>query len=421
MNRPSLSFVLLACLVTSCGDDGFEPGVSCDSDLDCASRVCESRECVPTCAADADCTAAFPSDPAFCASGRCMRGCDDASAFRLEPDEVCQMGRITACDAVGDEYCGDCSDKCVGQRCVDGEGCGPLVDVSGACDDDDDCRTGNCSLVTGTCRVPIGAPCTVDDCDLCFTADGGWTYCSRQCGGLPVDCPVEELCIGHSETNDFTCRPPCDDACPGSCASTSGGTSFCFGFFPMEAPRRALEPCTGACAEGEGTCLDAPYCAAECDGQRGYCSPACASDADCGSGAACVSITCAEDSDGSDCGLRCLPTCDGSFRSCNPLADADCVDVANAAGGTSSVCHPLAPSESPCLTGADCRSGACSPTLRRCLRVGGGANGQRCAVAGDCDSGNCDALHCRGSSLRGDACSTDYDCAVGTCVGDVCD
>lgn len=403
------------------------PGVTCHDSTTCQTGLCSGGRCTTECVSDAACG---PELRLCGPEGVCTNPCSRERSASLDGRRACVDSVEVACSFLDDRHCDVCEDKCPTQRCIPEVGCAPLSDVDGPCLRDDDCRTGNCSLFAGVCRVPFGSSCVETNCDICISDDAGWSSCSRECYSTAdtPDCP-NRLCLGSTSTNFFYCRPTCDGACPESCARSSDlSLDYCDAApgsaWTLTAPLRPLlAPChrDSECEVGE--CVDAPSCvpqSRDCRGRHGFCSVACASAADCGTGGQCVELACPPGST-ENCGPRCLPACDPTdFEPCPGLADAECRTLPTVAGGTTPVCDPRNGLDERCSADHDCASGVCNSTSG-CGEPGGNANGSSCASNPDCASGNCQSGFCRGTALRGDPCETSWDCGVGTCTSGVCD
>lgn len=224
--------------------------------------------------------------------------------------------------------------------------CATPEPVGGPCTTDVECASGNCSSFARTCRVAEGATCTENDCDFCQTYSDGTSYCSRLCDGSDRLCGADGICLGFSDTQHYTCFPRCtgpgDASCAGECIHPGGGSSeyFCScstasGCRQHEAMHAPLAPCAayGDTFCGSGACLGHSIQGATNTFTWGYCSDACATDADCGAAGVCVNLPCAG-ADTPQCGLQCLPRCEGS--SC--YGRGVCTGLTGAAGASVMAC-----------------------------------------------------------------------------------
>lgn len=212
--------LLIACEDSAPRADASVPvktvGDACDDDDPCPESLeCNSvfGKCTRSCATDEDC------GPWLCievdgGGSECMPEC--GGALRQLPNYVCVEDRPVRCEDAGDAFdCGLCS--CGTARCVDGVGCQDRFAVGEACAFDRDCASNNCGK-SGECRVALGAPCTVDNCDRCMTT-GDWSSCSRACT-FESDCQGG-ACVGYEGTEGLHCYEACDEStdCPGPCDS----------------------------------------------------------------------------------------------------------------------------------------------------------------------------------------------------------
>jgi hypothetical protein len=187
-----------------------ELGESCGSDRDCPGGFCSEHGCSKACESSDDCDDG--DAPYVCgvdSNGQqsCVPQCPSAlQSF------VCVEGVSTSCQVASQEYCFECG--CPGDlRCEPNVGCQEKRMVGEPCRIDDDCQTTHCGT-TGICRVPAGASCDSETCDLCLVADG-WSFCSRSCKSH-LDCGGG-YCVGSGDR--FTCQPSCTPGTPdaGSC------------------------------------------------------------------------------------------------------------------------------------------------------------------------------------------------------------
>lgn len=400
-----VGLTLFVLLVASVGCRGVDPRSDfrspCEEHAECrASGIClfaetGDRSCTIRCTTDADC-GTWTCGVREAGERACLPPCDGTRPI------LCVGGISHTCAALADESlcetCG-CNSDPMRPRCDPGVGCTTRSDLGGACLEDDDCRTGNCSRYDRVCRVPLGQPCSGGaDCDRCLVdPDTGWSFCSRTCDRADA-CQSGE-CIGPRSGDDYTCRPPCA-GCPGSCATADGvGFCACDGCTIIEA-RAPGFPCATHTECGAGWCWSS-------GGEPGTCTRECGSDADCGRLARCVDIPCA-DGQTSDCGAMCAATC-------NPLLACGCVELQGSGGLPISVCDMRGSDGASCVVDGECRSLRCD--AGRCIPLSGLPNGWPCELAESCASAICVSGVCRGPQLLGDACMASEDCQVGICCG----
>lgn len=393
-----------------CGNRGeLQP---CDAGYECvifsrAPSATTTASCTKPCSTDADCTS--PVASYVCGVGpsgarQCVPSCDSGNV-------VCVDGVATACSnpALSSQHCETCGCGS-GERCQSDGKCGPLVEQGQACERDSDCKSDNCGESSKLCRVPVGSQCDASNCDRCMT-QGTFSFCSRECTG-GRGCSGDFACLG--ESSYYSCRPPCNDACPGSsnlggsyqCKTATDATRFC-----------ACDNCTIATPPGvagarcwktedcqSGVCLGDST-----SGGSGYCSRECTSNSDCSTGFECGTVNCVSAED-KDCGKRCLKLCAPS----SDCGEASCSAVGGVTGGNA--CLPRLPETADCIFDNDCQSGRC--IAKQCGGVNGAANGASCGKGTDCASGNCQGGTCRGTALLGDKCTVAVDCSVGSCCSD---
>lgn len=380
---------------------------SCETSADCEADSCHSGLCTYPCAQDADCATDF-SDFWVCGRGAdqspvCTPPCG-ARGF------VCVDGVSTSCEAIEpthEDFCSQC--ECPSNlRCDPGSGCVEKSGVGGNCRSDSDCATDNCSTFLGVCRVPVGSPCDVDNCDICLTA-GSWQYCSRECDGF-TNCGGG-YCLGSEAQDSFYCRPRCngyaDASCPGDCKVAdldTGPEPFCDCFTNEDCQWQEAPHPLGASCESNEQCASqlCDVVTDKCEGFygcafSGVCTQTCVNSGVCGVGFVCAAV---------GDGPHCLPACDDA------CAIGECTAVPTAEGGSATACWPKK-STGYCSSPNDCQSNNCVSDA--CAPAGGQVNGAPCDAPEDCLSGSCVASACRGQGLLGDDCVAAADCAVGTC------
>ncbi|MEL6340495.1 MAG: hypothetical protein AAFQ65_11340 [Myxococcota bacterium] len=215
-------------------------GESCDSDSQCDSGfctdgVCCDSRCAGTCESCSTGTCLVVEnapDPGTCSS-QCFEGgiCDglavgDACTSDGEcGSEICSDVCVPAdgdacCVLANGNVCSDDVD-CL-NTCISGA-CAVFADVSGACDDSDDC-SGNLACTGGRCLVPDGGTCEGNDACVNGACAQGICGPPRAAGeicdaGDNTDCASPSTCINER------CLLPDGEACtaPTQCESD------CFG------------------------------------------------------------------------------------------------------------------------------------------------------------------------------------------------
>jgi len=222
-----------ACAISGGGEPLSPFGGSCTTDKDCQSPLrCTAFDSPGTCV---ECTSAYgqsvtdgvPSSPA-CVNGKNVPCADLATT-------------TCGCACAASDYCAVSDDQASGE-------CTPLVQPGGACTGGNfACTTGLCvscfdgicndGALSGTCSVPLGAPCTSSaDCASCMVVevDGGSTrWCSEACsaettvsGADTSSCAAGFECLGTSATQQWgLCYQPCNP--PGEAAQACPAGTTC--------------------------------------------------------------------------------------------------------------------------------------------------------------------------------------------------
>jgi hypothetical protein len=412
-------------------------GTNCEEDSDCAKGSCvlladrsgydEEGYCTKSCKKDADCPAEIP----VCGVGPDGEGMCAAPCSELPFGMTCIDERPVACSALTGS-CTDCG--CADElRCDVPTGmCAAKGEVGEYCQDDEDCRTGNCGLYHHVCRTPIGSPCDTTNCDLCLSNDN-WSYCSRECTREYCGA-TNDLCLGDEYEDLFFCRPPCqgasDPSCPDGC-DYGGGEYYCRSVTSASPTRPLGSTCHAASDCESGNCYQIEWCFAfhGCNMGEGYCTAPCSNDDECGVGLRCVDMPCSPSEitvageTAATCGAMCLRDCTVTadvfgYQPC-VVSDGSCRELPSVATNELvKVCDVRLPNEHYCRSSTACFSGRCEDEV--CFPAGGQANGIACAGNEDCLSGVCSGGTCRGTALLGDPCVGNPDCAVGTCCSGTC-
>jgi hypothetical protein len=459
----------------ACGAGVGCPSV-CSSSAPClAGFYCSGGACLPqkavtlACTFDDECASFSCSDGVCCESnckGQPCRACNLASGpgFCLPRpwgDPGACASASYACRADGTCASGPCADDrdCkAGSFCAGASGCVARLANGSACARDRQCSTGLC--VDGVC-CNAGCDGGCQACNLAGTAGTCTPIPARQ--DPAAECPAFLACTGASSCNPscttfaqcvlgYVCSGStcvqgkalgeacaaatecasnqcvegvcCDSACNGPCRSCRLPASLgtCTGF-PMNSDL------DGGCAGGQ-TCTGGPV-----DAGLSVCHTSCSSPAQCKPGYACqVSGAClllkplgATAAAASECqsgfradGVCCSSTCSGLCQACNfpgnlgaclpmtagtdPRAQCD-AGTCNGVGGCGTSC------------GLDWQ---CSPTAYCNLPAGYCAarkpNGQGCAIANECTSGNCVDGVCCNSTCAGACKACNVAGQLGTCT-----
>ena len=380
--------------------------------------LCQTAACAPE---TGECVIVAANDGAACSS---ESGCTFANQ--------CAAGACVAGPPIG---CND-GNPCTQDTCVGGVGCEFSI-VSAACDDGDECTTGD-ACVGGACE---GAPVGCDDADPC-TADG----CVSGLGC--VHAPAGDTCDDGNPCTEDTCAAgvgcvhgpdapalPCDDGnpCTTDDACTDGACSGAAVFCDDEQPCTAdvCDPAAGCVhppLPDGGACDDDDACTTAGSCLTGACLPG--PPVTCDDGSPCTVSTCVPPS-----GCVLLPA-DGV-----PCSDGDACTTDDGCDG--GACAPGA--ALPCDDANPCTDDTCAPAVG-CVHTPSGAvacdDGDACttsdACAGpwclgeaavcedgddctldDCDSGvGCVHIEADGAPCNdGDACTGGDQCAAGLCAG----
>ncbi len=372
LNNTQLGETDVDCGGTMCPACAFDK--SCDVNADCIGGVCTGDKCAATCTdtaknqdeSDVDCGGTCDD---------CVNGDDCNTAADCESN-FCDAGKCAACSVDGQcaaaEYCssGVCvPDLPTGAACGNGEQCLTDSCVDGRCCMSATCGTCEACNVAGGLGIcnPVSAGQTDDTCNMASKQCDGFGACKTILGQA---CAAAGDCLSNFCVDGVCCSSTCNGVCkscnlgsPGTCSDIASGQEDNF----------PANICTGAnSCDGAGTCK-------KDNGQT------------CAAGAECVSGNCL---DGRCCGTASCPVCQscgvtGQEGSCQniPTGQPDNVP-ANTCVGTSS-----------------CDGGVCKKN-----------NGQVCAGAGECLSGNCIDGVCCNTACGAECFACNVAGSVGTCT-----
>jgi hypothetical protein len=244
--------------LSSCEID-LVPDGSCDSDLDCESRVCASGACASPSCTDArkngdeteiDCGGACPActlaqgcaRASDCASGACgVSGCGQGI------ERCCQAPSCEDGVQNGDEPVTDCGNKACG-----------LCPLGSACDASAQCTSELCQA--GTCRVQPCEDGARNGAETDTDCGGNDPRCAR--------CEVGDRCDGDDDCQSRSCvNGACSDCNDGQRNGTETGVDcggVCGLCGPGETCGSDAQCQSGACQDGRccgGLQLDCTRCA----------------------------------------------------------------------------------------------------------------------------------------------------------------
>lgn len=409
----------------SCDEGG---GIKCDG-----SGVCAE------CLGPGDCTSKVCTVRGVCAPPECADGVKNSDETDTDCGGVCGATCLTndTCQDAGDCVSGVCSmttKKCLAPTCSDlvknadetdvdcGGVCGATCAPGDDCEVDEDCVGDACSgsfclpsctdgvknnaetgldcggpvctstCVDGTvCNVP--SDCTSGSCVDGFCCDTACTGTCMACSAALQDDGEDGVC--GPATQGIDPHDDCDVELPGTCGNSSGmcdGAGACQKYPAGTSCGDALS-CTNGVqtnpdwCDGAGECNDA-----ETDDCGLYaclgdvCGTSCAGDAACAATAYCATGVCvAKKVDGAVCAAanQCASGACVDGVCCDTACTGPCVACSVTAGGpTDGVCSPVALGSDPA---GDCGNGGSCDGAGVCKKP----DGQVCAVATECLSGNC--------------------------------
>jgi hypothetical protein len=389
----TIALVLLA----ACGEDsrGDRPDGGRDIDADLMVR----------------CGAAGSSGP----GGRCDCGSECATGLVCGTEAVsqfpggycvqtCTPGASTGCpegfECIGTSAASFCAPACTTVAdCDRGRLCITVRGSEGACvpycDENQECNSGHCDLISGLCTDGTPRPgaglderCTRhEDCQSNKCDQG---RCATFCSVSDAHCPEGTACVPSIGTDLGECHYVCDPAgapCAlegTACTTAPTGASVCtsadgcFGRPDVENTDGRPCGCTADCDAGstcvpESTCpIPHGGCLRNCDADPGICGP------------------------GSSCSLIRAAGMDGCLTNCSRTADC----------GIGRVCGVGGTCEYVCQRDDDCVNRNCNLYTGRCEPEESGLpNGAICTASGECRSGLCFTLVSGGEKFCMSFCS----------------
>ena len=460
-----------------------EDGAACQEDSDCASEHCANGFCCRAgdcCGVAADCPADYRQatrceQPSACQGRRVDALCDGqhrCGSEQRDDDSACTDETLSdACGLFRSVFCSglpEQPDPVCPELCVDDDACDAGAHCDGtcvadlpdgrACDEHSDCMGGHCA--NGFCCRAGDCCAAADDCPAAYSL-APLCDSAATCQGHRRDALcVESVCASSPDLDDDRgcaanllsdeCGPyvavRCtgaasqqDPACPGVCLRDDecDAGAHCDGTCVPDLPAggacdEASDCASGYCSNGfccaGGVCcqaaLDCPDAFREaasceqpqaCQGER--------TDAVCREDHRCATLIVADDSACSEqtlsdaCGLFRDRYCTGASVQPDPPCPADCQQDADCDPGArcDGTCLPVLANGERCDEHSDCSSGHCQNGF--CC-----ADGDCCAVAGDCpgrysEAPVCDsAATCQGH--RADAVCSQHECSTAAPAAD---
>lgn len=289
--------------VSACND-----GNACTADDNCASGKCKGVVKTALCDDGNACTKDACDPTKGCQHEPTSGACDDGNI--CTKGESCEVGK---CVGGSNEQCND-NKPCTIDNCDPKTGKCSWSGKSGACDDGNECTTGD-YCKTGAC-VHTGKndcddanPCTVDSCD---DKVGKCAHVAADVTNKAIACDDGDKCTGSDSCKNGKCvgtagSLKCDDGNACTNDKCNPDTGKC-GFSANNAPCDNDNKCTwgdqcknGKCATGTNfACDDGQSCTTDsCDAATGKCShkpmangSKCSDGEACSTGDACSSGKC---------------------------------------------------------------------------------------------------------------------------------
>ena len=390
-----------------CDDEGMGLCVECNIDAHCLGNVkgekCDATHvCVP--ASCGDMTLNGTETDVDCGGPTCGKCVDDLN-----------------CMVPGDCQSNNCQDTCVAGTCDD-----TILNNMQLGETDVDCGGNTCPKCkfNKTCSINadcVGGVCTGNKCAAtCTDTEQNQNESDVDCGGACDDCSNGKKCNTAADCQSNFCNGETCSACnnDGQCAAAEYcDAGKCVPDLPTGSVCTAATQCvTNNCVDGR--CCGAAMCgtceACNVVGAEGACELVGAGQTDdtcnmpgkqCDAVGACKSVNGQACSAAGDClsnfcvdGVCCNNSCTLACRSCNVSGSVG--TCSNLTGGVQDTFPANA-----CVTPNACDAGTCKKS-----------NGQTCAMAAECVSGNCVDGRCCGSAM----CGTCQSCAItgqeGTCT-----
>lgn len=192
-------------------------GGDCGAGLSCLALRDNRGMCSRPCQSNEDCGGRYDVVCGIRPDGAhaCVPDCIATDGY------ACVNETSVACELTGEDQCFWCGcpsgTYCAADVLADPPvpgSCEVMRKLGESCASNEQCDSGHCGEDSYVCRVPYGAPCTDDNCDLCFQFSEGYSWCSKKCD-WHTDCGGS-ACLGFDP--DYWCQPPCE-GCPTTCCS----------------------------------------------------------------------------------------------------------------------------------------------------------------------------------------------------------
>jgi hypothetical protein len=419
----------IACSSSSeCGSGFCVDGVCCDTSCSSQCAACDVSSKVGTCSAVTGTPHGTRSACGGAGAGtQCGSVCNGSDMIACHyPIGTTSCGantctssggsyietHVSVCDGAG--ACKDDPKTCGGYLCG-ATSCKSSCTVSTDCNVGYYCKSNACIPIEG-----LGTSCTTAaTCTSGFCTDG--VCCALGSCGAGKSCSAGltkgicasldgTSCVADSECASGACVDGvcCDSKCDGSCeaCNKTGSVGKCVPI--VGNPLTGHAPCTGASTSAD--------CAQRCDGTDGKACKYPGGTATCGT-PSCGDTPATETE---------VSTCDGAGncklakKACAPYVCGTTSCLSTCASNTdciagdyckSGACVPAEGAGKACAADAECSTGHCTDGV--CCSVASCGSGASCAAAGTATPGEC-------LLTKGAACTSGDKCASGHCVDGVC-
>ena len=418
------------CLVTT--GSKLSTGQNCGCASDCSSGFCADGYCCNTSCSSGCNTCAQTGSEGVCIARENGNSPRDASDCKVSSSDPC--GLDGTCDGAG-----SCRTALIGTACGSGTCQGAEIVGSSVCDGMGDCKSGPTILCTPfSCDATKGA--CFDKCTSNTQCDGHSCDQTGSCGPLlpGAACMTDAQCESGFCADNVCCNSACQGQCVscklpgriGTCTPIAAGAPDPHGVCTDQGTSRCRQ--NGLC-DGVGGCslyplatvCLSPSCSgnlqnmvATCDGIGACRMPGlqeCTPFVCDPTAAACMTV-CSTDSD-------CAPGISCVNQSCGPKQNGQ--PCAQASECKSGECVDKICCESACTGG--CRSCALVGSLGKCTMVSAGSADPRatctdsgaagCQNNGKCDGAGSCQLYAKGTTCTGESCASNVYTGSSSCDG----